>query len=186
MRNLQHFSIFRVGNGIFFSLIKLWEKRSEVKCSSMRNLRSIREFLTFQVCSFAVGSHFWFVRERCDIRDDRRWSVLIRTLCCFLFRWFSHTQCLFFVIKFAIIILPSIDRAWQHSCSLSCLSISSAGCPPGSFLPRRIDELCGKAIRDISCGIHHVVALTEEGKIFSWGSQNSFGELGNGLGGFGQ
>ncbi|PAV84457.1 hypothetical protein WR25_18282 isoform E [Diploscapter pachys] len=75
-----------------------------------------------------------------------------------------------------VIFVTTDDEVFSFGpCAASCL-----GCPPGSFLPRRIDELCGKAIRDISCGIHHVVALTEEGKIFSWGSQNSFGELGHG------
>ena len=45
--------------------------------------------------------------------------------------------------------------------------------------PQVIDELCFKQVVDIAYGYKHVVVLTGQGDIYSWGN-NSFGQLGNG------
>jgi RCC1 and BTB domain-containing protein len=45
--------------------------------------------------------------------------------------------------------------------------------------PEIVDELCDQQIIDISYGTYHVLALTKDGKCFSWGF-NAYGQLGNG------
>lgn len=58
-----------------------------------------------------------------------------------------------------------------------CLGV---GDTQGSLVPRRIDDLKGKKIVDIAAGSGpHVLVLTEEGEVFSWG-HNSYMQLGNG------
>jgi hypothetical protein len=43
--------------------------------------------------------------------------------------------------------------------------------------PTKIDELCGNRIIDIAAGRYHMMALTETGKIYTWG-QNNCAQLG--------
>ncbi len=45
--------------------------------------------------------------------------------------------------------------------------------------PIIIEELCYKQIISFTNGFHHVMALTSDGKVYSWG-QNNLGVLGNG------
>ncbi|CAK9815305.1 RCC1 and BTB domain-containing protein 1 [Anthophora plagiata] len=48
-----------------------------------------------------------------------------------------------------------------------------------TLYPKKIDELCEKGIKTFACGTGpHVLALTEKGEVYSWGS-NSFYQLGN-------
>ncbi|XP_071953933.1 probable E3 ubiquitin-protein ligase HERC4 [Antedon mediterranea] len=44
--------------------------------------------------------------------------------------------------------------------------------------PRVIKSLSNHFVIQVSCGSHHSIALTKEGKIFSWGS-NKYGQLGH-------
>ena len=44
-------------------------------------------------------------------------------------------------------------------------------------LPVRVSNLDGKRIRGISCGKRHSAAVSEEGVLFTWGS-NEYGQLG--------
>jgi alpha-tubulin suppressor-like RCC1 family protein len=44
--------------------------------------------------------------------------------------------------------------------------------------PTKIDELCGFKIIDIVAGRYHMMALTEDGKVFTWG-QNNCAQLGH-------
>ncbi|CAH2224090.1 Hypothetical predicted protein [Pelobates cultripes] len=61
--------------------------------------------------------------------------------------------------------------------SSGCLGIGDA---QSTIEPRRLDALCGKKIVSLSCGSGpHVVAVTSEGDIFSWG-HNAYSQLGNG------
>jgi alpha-tubulin suppressor-like RCC1 family protein len=45
--------------------------------------------------------------------------------------------------------------------------------------PKIIEELCYKQINSFANGWYHVMALTSDGKVYSWG-QNHWGVLGNG------
>jgi alpha-tubulin suppressor-like RCC1 family protein len=45
--------------------------------------------------------------------------------------------------------------------------------------PKIIKELCYKQIISFANGFYHVMALTSDGKVFSW-SQNDWRVLGNG------
>ena len=45
--------------------------------------------------------------------------------------------------------------------------------------PQEVNELCFRQVVDIAYGYKHVIALTANGDIYSWGN-NSFGQLGNG------
>ncbi|KAK9296481.1 hypothetical protein QLX08_009530 [Tetragonisca angustula] len=47
------------------------------------------------------------------------------------------------------------------------------------FSPKKIEILCGEDIKTIAYGNDHVLVLTQQGKIYSWGC-NCQGELGNG------
>ncbi|XP_053559394.1 probable E3 ubiquitin-protein ligase HERC6 isoform X2 [Bombina bombina] len=51
--------------------------------------------------------------------------------------------------------------------------------PKQNFLPKRITGLSNIKIIQISCGHFHSIALSEDGKVFSWG-QNNYGQLGLG------
>ncbi|XP_037686165.1 probable E3 ubiquitin-protein ligase HERC6 isoform X2 [Choloepus didactylus] len=48
-----------------------------------------------------------------------------------------------------------------------------------SFTPRKINTLTGTKIIQVSCGHFHSLALSQDGKVFSWG-KNSQGQLGLG------
>uniref|UniRef100_A0A673UYB8 HECT and RLD domain containing E3 ubiquitin protein ligase family member 6 n=1 Tax=Suricata suricatta TaxID=37032 RepID=A0A673UYB8_SURSU len=48
-----------------------------------------------------------------------------------------------------------------------------------SLIPRKINTLTGIKIIQVSCGHYHSLALSEDGQVFSWGS-NSHGQLGLG------
>ncbi|XP_043513909.1 RCC1 and BTB domain-containing protein 1-like isoform X1 [Frieseomelitta varia] len=57
-----------------------------------------------------------------------------------------------------------------------CLGIGDSH---GTLYPKKVEALCGKAIKTFAFGRGpYVLALTEEGKIYSWGRDN-YGELGN-------
>ncbi|XP_076648844.1 RCC1 and BTB domain-containing protein 1-like isoform X2 [Halictus rubicundus] len=43
-----------------------------------------------------------------------------------------------------------------------------------TICPKRIDALCGKNIKTFAYGRGHVLALTENGKVYSWGSNNYY------------
>ncbi|XP_034193440.1 RCC1 and BTB domain-containing protein 2-like [Osmia lignaria lignaria] len=47
------------------------------------------------------------------------------------------------------------------------------------FNPIKVEELCEKNIKSFSFGDYHFLALTKQGKVYSWG-QNDYGQLGNG------
>mmetsp|Transcript_12459 Transcript_12459/g.33630 ORF Transcript_12459/g.33630 Transcript_12459/m.33630 type:complete len:591 (-) Transcript_12459:169-1941(-) len=53
------------------------------------------------------------------------------------------------------------------------------GSTTDSMIPRRIDALCGLSIAAIACGDRHSFAITEEGQLFGWGS-NEYNQLGTG------
>nr|XP_034175491.1 RCC1 and BTB domain-containing protein 1-like isoform X1 [Osmia lignaria] len=48
-----------------------------------------------------------------------------------------------------------------------------------TFDPIPVKELCNKDIKTFSFGKNHVLALTNQGMVYSWG-QNDYGQLGNG------
>lgn len=35
--------------------------------------------------------------------------------------------------------------------------------------PTKVDSLCGVGIRKVACGTQYTVALTKDGKVFTWG-----------------
>jgi alpha-tubulin suppressor-like RCC1 family protein len=45
------------------------------------------------------------------------------------------------------------------------------------FKPIRVNEFNGEKVKAISCGLWHSMALTESGRVFSWGN-NAWGQLG--------
>uniref|UniRef100_A0A7M4FZI6 HECT and RLD domain containing E3 ubiquitin protein ligase family member 6 n=1 Tax=Crocodylus porosus TaxID=8502 RepID=A0A7M4FZI6_CROPO len=48
-----------------------------------------------------------------------------------------------------------------------------------SFIPKKIDVLLNHRVLQVTCGHYHSLALTQDGRVFSWG-QNSHGQLGLG------
>ncbi|CAK9828724.1 RCC1 and BTB domain-containing protein 1 [Anthophora retusa] len=57
-----------------------------------------------------------------------------------------------------------------------CLGIGNTG---STLYPKPINELCGKCIKTFACGKSpHCLALTEEGEVYSWGSNSNY-QLGN-------
>ena len=44
--------------------------------------------------------------------------------------------------------------------------------------PTLVDTLKGSKIKAVQCGVYHALALTEEGKLLSWGTQNGDCQLG--------
>ncbi|XP_020287366.1 RCC1 and BTB domain-containing protein 1-like [Pseudomyrmex gracilis] len=54
------------------------------------------------------------------------------------------------------------------------------GCAHSTLYPREVEALCDKEVKTFACGSGpHVLALTENGEVFSWG-HNGYCELGNG------
>ncbi|KYN05211.1 RCC1 and BTB domain-containing protein 1 [Cyphomyrmex costatus] len=48
-----------------------------------------------------------------------------------------------------------------------------------TLYPKKVEALCMKDIKKFACGECHILALTEQGEIYSWGN-NRFGQVGNG------
>ncbi|XP_019343662.1 probable E3 ubiquitin-protein ligase HERC6 isoform X5 [Alligator mississippiensis] len=48
-----------------------------------------------------------------------------------------------------------------------------------SFIPKKIDGLSNHRVLQVTCGHYHSLALTQDGRVFSWG-QNGHGQLGLG------
>ncbi|VDD75186.1 unnamed protein product [Mesocestoides corti] len=57
-------------------------------------------------------------------------------------------------------------------------ALGHCACTP-VYSPRPVGSLANSHIIAISCGLSHCLALDNEGKVFSWGS-NTFGQLGDG------
>lgn len=47
------------------------------------------------------------------------------------------------------------------------------------FVPRMVEELRGKSIRQVTCGSYHTAAVTVSGELFTWGG-GMYGKLGHG------
>ncbi|XP_060103049.1 probable E3 ubiquitin-protein ligase HERC6 [Heteronotia binoei] len=45
------------------------------------------------------------------------------------------------------------------------------------LIPKKIDGLSPRKVIQVACGHYHTIALTKDGKVFSWG-QNTYGQLG--------
>ncbi|KAK1124707.1 hypothetical protein K0M31_006071 [Melipona bicolor] len=75
------------------------------------------------------------------------------------------------------LIVTTDKVVYALGCNTSgCLGI---GVSHSTLYPKKVEALCGKDIKTFAHGRGpHVLALTEEGKIYSWG-HNNHGELGN-------
>ncbi|XP_033108353.1 probable E3 ubiquitin-protein ligase HERC4 isoform X2 [Anneissia japonica] len=69
--------------------------------------------------------------------------------------------------------LLSWGRNIEGQCAQSLADLQSRS----RAKPRVIKSLSSHFIVQVSCGLHHTLALTKDGKIFSWGD-NNFGQLG--------
>lgn len=47
------------------------------------------------------------------------------------------------------------------------------------YVPRRVDALRGKCIKQITCGSYHTAAITDSGELYTWGG-GMYGKLGHG------
>jgi RCC1 and BTB domain-containing protein len=47
------------------------------------------------------------------------------------------------------------------------------------FVPRLVEELRGRAIRQVTCGSYHTAAVTVSGELYTWGG-GMYGKLGHG------
>ncbi|XP_063282088.1 RCC1 and BTB domain-containing protein 2 isoform X2 [Pelobates fuscus] len=90
---------------------------------------------------------------------------------------FIHQACVFGAGNEVLYVTKNDEVFVIGTNSSGCLGIGDA---QSTIEPRRLDALCGKKIVSLNCGSGpHVVAVTSEGDIFSWG-HNAYSQLGNG------
>ncbi|XP_060933112.1 probable E3 ubiquitin-protein ligase HERC4 [Limanda limanda] len=76
----------------------------------------------------------------------------------------------------AVSVTDDVVSLLTDSGSLLCVDTTR---PP--FTPRPVKELCNIPVCQVACGSQHSVALTNDGRVFTWG-QDSRGQLGLGQG----
>lgn len=66
-------------------------------------------------------------------------------------------------------LLPLVHPETDRACT----------CSENVLFPTQVPVLCSKGVRSVAGGIHHMLALTADGQVWSWG-RGTYGRLGHG------